>query len=97
MAFLFVGSSGLSLASFPSDLAIRQLPCSSVNAILLPVKDSPTAVFPHEGTSTLPVHAHVRRTKITGAKAGGPGQSAIWSRLAARFAQFWRFAERDTR
>jgi hypothetical protein len=39
------------------------LPCSSVYAILLPMKDSPTAVFPHEGTFTLPVHAHVRRTK----------------------------------
>jgi hypothetical protein len=27
------------------------------------MKAGPTAVFPHEGTFTLPVHAHVRRTQ----------------------------------
>jgi len=69
MAFLFVGSSGLSWASFPRDLAIPQLPCSSVYAIVLTMTASSTAVFPHEGTFTLPVHAHVRRTQITGANS----------------------------
>jgi hypothetical protein len=76
MVFLFVGSSGLTEASFPPDLAIPQLPCSSVYAILLPMKDSPTAVFPHEGTSTLPVHAHVRRTKTVQPTADGALSSA---------------------
>jgi hypothetical protein len=53
------------------------LPCSSVYAILLPMKDSRTAVFPHEGTSTLPVHAHVRRTKSLQATRDGGSSSAI--------------------
>lgn len=49
MIFLFVGSSGLTEASFPRDLAIPQLLLSSVCAIVLTMKASPTAVFPHRG------------------------------------------------
>jgi hypothetical protein len=49
MVFLFVGSSALTEASFPRDLAIPQLLLSSACAIVLTMKASPTAVFPHRG------------------------------------------------
>ncbi len=49
MVFLFVGSSALTEASFPRDLAIPQLLLSSACAIVLSVKDNTTAVFPHRG------------------------------------------------
>jgi hypothetical protein len=49
MVFLFVGSSALTEASFPRDLAIPQLLLSSACAIVLAMKASPTAVFPHRG------------------------------------------------
>src|SRR5262249_60810284 len=49
MVFLFVGSSALTEASFPRDLAIPQLLLSSACAIVLAVKASATTVFPHRG------------------------------------------------
>src|SRR3989442_12153134 len=49
MVFLFVGSSALTEASFPRDLAIPQLLLSSACAIVQAMKASPTAVFPHRG------------------------------------------------
>src|SRR5437016_7932374 len=49
MVFLFVGSSALTEASFPRDLAIPQLLLSSACAIVLTMKASATAVFPHRG------------------------------------------------
>ena len=49
MVFLFVGSSALTEASFPRDLAIPQLLLSSACAIVLTMKASPTAVFPNRG------------------------------------------------
>src|SRR5438445_13193037 len=53
MIFLFVGSSGVTEASFPRDLAIPQLLLSSACAILLTMKASRTTVFPHRGLSPL--------------------------------------------
>ena len=53
MIFLFVGSSGLTEASFPRDLAIPQLLLSSACVILLPMKASQMTVFPHRGLSPL--------------------------------------------
>src|SRR5207302_4144818 len=53
MIFLFVGSSGLTEASFPRNLAIPQLLLSSACAILLTMKASRTTVFPHRGLSPL--------------------------------------------
>ena len=53
MVFLFVGSSALTEASFPRDLAIPQLLLSSACAIVLTMKASPTAVFPHRGLAPL--------------------------------------------
>jgi len=47
--FLFVGSSALTEASLPRDLAIPQLLLSSACAIVLTMKASPRAVFPHRG------------------------------------------------
>ena len=49
MIFLFVGSSGLTEASFPRDLAIPQLLLSSACVILLRVKANRILVFPHRG------------------------------------------------
>src|SRR5437899_2426242 len=49
MVFLFVGSSALTEASFPRDLATPQLLLSSACAIVPIMKASPTAVFPHRG------------------------------------------------
>src|SRR2546428_2453178 len=63
MIFLFVGSSGLTEASFPRDLAIPQLLLSSACVILLPMKASRMTVFPHRGFCTPSAHAHVRRTQ----------------------------------
>ena len=51
MAFLFVGSSGLTEASFPRDLAIPQLLLSNVWAIVPLVLRDPTTVFTHRGLS----------------------------------------------
>src|SRR5262245_16738591 len=68
MVFLFVGSSALTEASFPRDLAIPQLLLSSACAIVLTMKASPTAVFPHRGlaphqfTPMSGAHNPVRRT-----------------------------------
>src|SRR2546426_8682547 len=53
MIFLFVGSSGLTEASFPRDLAIPQLLLSSACVILLPMKASQMTVFLHRGLSPL--------------------------------------------
>jgi hypothetical protein len=53
MVFLFVGSSALTEASFPRDLAIPQLLLSSACAIVLTMKVSPTAAFPHRGLAPL--------------------------------------------
>src|SRR2546426_5203351 len=53
MIFLFVGSSGLTEASFPRDLAIPQLLLSSACVILLTMKASRMTVFPHRGLSPL--------------------------------------------
>jgi hypothetical protein len=51
MTFLFVGSSGLTEASFPRDLAIPQLLLSSACVILPAMKTGWTTVFPHRGLS----------------------------------------------
>ena len=53
MIFLFVGSSGLTEASFPRDLAIPQLLLSSARVILLTMKASRMTVFLHRGLSPL--------------------------------------------
>jgi len=42
---------GLTVASFPRDLAIPQLPLSSASIILLPVTESQMTVFPHRELS----------------------------------------------
>ena len=49
MIFLFVGSSGLTEASFPRNLAIPQLLLSSACAMLLTMKAIGMAMFPHRG------------------------------------------------
>ena len=41
------------------------------------MKASPTAVFPHEGIFTLPVHAQVRRTQ--NADRAGPMRSSLFN------------------
>ncbi len=51
MAFLFVGSSGLTEASFPRNLAIPQLLLSNVWAIVPLVLRDPMTVFTHRGLS----------------------------------------------
>jgi hypothetical protein len=51
MTFLFVGSSGLTEAPFPRDLAIPQLLLSSACVILPTMKAGRTTVFPHRGLS----------------------------------------------
>jgi hypothetical protein len=51
MIFLFVGSSGLTEASYPRNLAIPQLLLSSACAKLLTMKASRLAVFLHRGLS----------------------------------------------
>ena len=51
MIFLFVGSSGLTEASYPRDLAIPQLLLSNVWAIVPLVMRDPTTVFIHRGLS----------------------------------------------
>src|SRR3989442_8977381 len=64
MVFLFVGSSALTEASFPRDLAIPQLLLSSACAIVLAMKPSPTAVFRTADLlpiSSCPCQAHTRR------------------------------------
>src|SRR6266496_441878 len=69
MVFLFVGSSALTEASFPRDLAIPLL--STACAIVLTVKASPTAVFPHRGlaphqfTPMSGAHKSVERTGMS--------------------------------
>ena len=70
MVFQFVGSSALTEASFPRDLAIPQLLLSSACAILPSVKDSATTVFPHRGlaphqfTPMSGAHKALHRTAI---------------------------------
>jgi hypothetical protein len=66
------------------------LPCSSVWAIVPTMKAGPTAVFPHEGTFTLPVHAHVRRTQPVERMAAGGRRSRVRSSWAAAIAHFFR-------
>src|SRR5262245_57482049 len=51
MIFLFVGSSGLTEASSPRDLAIPQLLLSSAWAIVPTMQANPMTVFPHRGLS----------------------------------------------
>ena len=51
MIFLFVGSSGLTEASYPRNLAIPQLLRSSACAKLRTMKANRLAVFPHRGLS----------------------------------------------
>jgi hypothetical protein len=53
MIFLFVGSSGLTEASYPRRLAIPQLLLSRACTIVLTVKARPTAVFLPRGLSPL--------------------------------------------
>jgi hypothetical protein len=53
MIFLFVGSSGLTEASCPRDLAIPQLLLSNVSIILPSIMKDRTTVFTHGG---LPPH-----------------------------------------
>ena len=70
MVFLFVGSSALTEASFPRDLAIPQLLLSSACAIVLTMKASPTAVFPHRGLAPHQFTPMSRAHEIGGANAG---------------------------
>ena len=51
MIFLFVGSSGLTEASYPRNLAIPQLLLSRACAKLLTMKANRLAVFLHRGLS----------------------------------------------
>src|SRR5436309_7901091 len=51
MVFLFVGSSALTEASFPRDLAVPQLLLSSAWAMLTLVMRASLTVFPHRGLS----------------------------------------------
>jgi len=51
MTFLFVGSSGLTEASFPRDLAIPQLLLSNVWIILPLIQRDLMTVFTHRGLS----------------------------------------------
>ena len=67
MAFLFVGSSALTEASFPRDLAIPQLLLSNVWAIVPLVKRDPTTVLTHRGLSP---HQF---TPMSGAQSGRRG------------------------
>jgi hypothetical protein len=90
MVFLFVGSSALTEASFPRDLAIPQLLLSSACAIVLAMKASPTAVFLHRGLAPHQFTPMSGAHPITGANAGGPPQLSIRTRWAARVAQFCR-------
>jgi len=70
MVFLFVGSSGLTEASFPRNLAIPQLLLSSAWGTP-PRYERPDDRVPAQGTFTPSVHAHVRRTPGA-APNGGP-------------------------
>ena len=70
MVFLFVGSSGLTEASFPRNLAIPQLLRSNAWAILPPMIGGPDNRVPAQGTFTPSVHAHVRRTPVVSGNAG---------------------------
>ena len=51
MIFLFVGSSGLTEASFPRSLATPQLLLSNVLIILFLITKNPMTVFSHRGLS----------------------------------------------
>src|SRR5262245_27750204 len=92
MVFLFVGSSALTEASFPRGLAIPQLLLSSACAIVLAMKASPRAVFPHRGLAPHQFTPMSGAHKITGANAGGRRQLPMRTRWAARVAQFCRSA-----
>jgi len=82
MVILFVGSSALTEASFPRKLAIPQLLLSSACAIVLTMKASPTAVFPHWG---LGPHQF---TPMSGAHEPAPPNPAIASELQG--GRHWR-------
>ena len=73
MVFLFVGSSGLTEASFPRNLAIPQLLLSSAWAILpLVMRASPTTVFPHRGLSPHQFTPMSGAHQVAAANAGRP-------------------------
>ena len=75
MIFLFVGSSGLTEASYPRNLAIPQLLLSSAGAKLLTMKASRLAVFLHRGLSPRQL------TPMSGAHQPAAGNAGIASRL----------------
>ncbi len=88
MIFLFVGSSGLTEASYPRNLAIPQLLLSSACARLLTMKANRLAVFPHRGLSPRQLTPMSGAHKITAANAGWPPQFRIrgsrpWPGVAA--------------
>jgi hypothetical protein len=82
MVFLFVGSSGLTEASFPRDLAIPQLLLSKVWAIVPLSMRDPTTVFTHRGLSP---HQF---TPMSGAHQGAAANAGIASRFAIGY--LWR-------
>jgi hypothetical protein len=94
MIFLFVGSSGLTEASYPRNLAIPQLLLSSACAMLPTMKASGMAVFPHRGLAPRQLTPMSGAHKITRTNAGGPLQFPIRTPLTARVGQFWRWARR---
>jgi len=71
MIFLFVGSSGLTEASFPRRLATPQLLLSNVWIIVPLVMRGPTTVFSHRG---LPPHQF---TPMSGAQSGSRGDCPL--------------------
>ncbi len=75
MVFLFVGSSGLTEASYPRNLAIPQLLLSSGCARLLTMKANRLAVFPHRGL------APRQLTPMSGAHQPAAGNAGIVSEL----------------
>jgi len=97
MIFLFVGSSCLTEASFPQDLAIPQLLLSSACVILLPMKASQMTVFTHRGFAPHQLTPMTGAHNITAANAGGPCRLAIWAQRAGRIAEFLRSAARASR
>jgi len=96
MPCLFVGSSALTGASLPRNLAIRQLRRSNVWAIVPLVMRDPTTVLTHRGLSPHQLTPMSGAHEVTGANAGGLPRLAIRTLWAARIAQFWRSKLRET-
>ena len=94
MVFLFVGSSALTEASFPRDLAIPQLLLSNVWIILPLITRNPMTVFIHRGLSPHQFTPMSGAHKITGANCGGRRRLPLRTHWTARVAQFCRCGAR---